>query len=509
MLRLIKKLITGKEAYEIDKKDISSFTPIKKSMDENLLYLKNKFNNSADLTVREFKIKDKKAAIVTIDGMVDKETLASSVMTPLLKETLSQESTQEEQFKYIRDEVLATSEQMEVKNFEEALNYLMSGFVLLFLDEVPEILALGIQGFKFRSVSEPVSEVMQKGSREGFVETLKVNMTLIRRRIKNPQLMFESMTVGKISKTKISLCYLQNMVSDKILEEIRGKIKNADLKYLLAAEYLATYLEEERSFSVFSSIGFSERPDTVCGKISEGRVAILIDGVPNAIIVPYLFVEYFQTLDDYAIRPYFATLTRWLKYMAFIISTILPGLYVALGTFNPEVFPNKLINKIAVAIGDTPFPILLETIIIHFVYEIMREAGLRLPRTLGHAVSIVGALVIGETAVEAGLIGAPTLMVVALTAISSYVIPNLYDAAAILRFIFILIGGTFGVVGVMIFFGALLLNICAKNNFGVPFFAPVTPFNSKGMRDVAVRSSWRVLSKKYEKVQNIGNTNEN
>ena len=157
--------------------------------------------------------------------------------------------------------------------------------------------------------------------------------------------------------------------------------------------------------------------------------------------MPYLFVEYFQTIDDYAIRPYFATLTRWLKYLAFIISSLLPGIYVALGTFNPEVFPDQLINKIAFAIDNTPFPLMLETLIIHFIYEIMREAGLRLPRALGHAVSIVGALVIGETAVNAGLIGAPTLMVVALTAISSYVIPTLYEPVAILRFIFIIVGG--------------------------------------------------------------------
>ena len=506
MLELVRKIILGKDSYQLNKKDIKTFTPVEKSLDKNLLYLKNIFSDSEDLTIREFNIQDKKAAVVTIEGMIDKETLTSSVMMPILKDTSTHESTQEDQFRYIRDNILATSEQYEVKNFEEALNYMMSGFALIILDEVPSILALGLQGFKFRSISEPVAEVMQKGSREGFVETLKVNMTLIRRRIKNPQLKFESMTVGQISKTNVSLCYLKDTVSDKILDEIRKKIKNADLKYLLAAEYLATYLEEDDSFSVFSSVGFSERPDTVCGKISEGRVAILIDGVPSAIIVPYLFIEYFQTLDDYAVRPYFATLTRWLKYMAFIISTILPGMYVALGTFNPEVFPNKLINKIAVAIGDTPFPILLEAIIIHFVYEIMREAGLRLPRTLGHAVSIVGALVIGETAVEAGLIGAPTLMVVALTAISSYVIPNLYEAAAVLRCVFILIGGTFGIVGVMVLFSVVLLNICAKNNFGVPFFAPVTPFNLKGMRDVAVRASWKILSRKYEKVQNVSDT---
>lgn len=503
MIEWIRKFFTGKLKYNVYSKDVEPEILIQSSIEENLNYLKDTFKESADLTVREFYIREKKAAIVTIEGMIDKETLATSVMGPILKLKGDEVVSPQREFDYIRDTVLATSEQVQTEKFSQAINLLMSGFVVFFLDGVASSIAIGIQGFEYRSISEPVSEVMQKGSREGFVEAIKINMTMIRRRVKNPSLKFESMTVGEISKTNVCLCYLTDVVSDTIISEIKKKLKSTDLKYLLAAEYLGSYLEESEDFSVFSSVGFSERPDTVCGKISEGRVAILIDGIPNAIIVPYLFVEYFQTLDDYSVRPYFATLTRWLKYLAFFVAMLLPGIYVALGTFNPEVFPNKLINKIAIAIGDTPFPLLFETLIIHFIYEIMREAGLRLPRPLGHAVSIVGALVIGETAVNSGLISAPTLMVVALTAISSYVIPNLYESNAILRFIFIIVGGSLGILGVTLLFSVILLNICAKNNFGIPFFAPVTPFNFKGMRDVAIRANWKVLSKKYEKIQNI------
>ena len=219
--------------------------------------------------------------------------------------------------------------------------------------------------------------------------------------------------------------------------------------------------------------------------------------------MPYLFIEYFQHLDDYAIRPYFATLTRWLKYIAFFIATLLPGLYVGISTFNPEFLPNALLGKIAVAVGSTPFPLVVETLLIHFMYELMREAGLRLPKPLGHAVSIVGGLVIGETAVSSGLIGAPTLMVVALTAISSYVIPNLYEPIALLRLIFILAGGMMGIWGIMLLFAVVLVNLCAKNNFGVPFMAPIAPFGMFGMRDVIVRASWKVLSKKNNKIQEM------
>ena len=223
-------------------------------------------------------------------------------------------------------------------------------------------------------------------------------------------------------------------------------------------------------------------------------------------IVPYLFVEYFQTLDDYSNQPYFATFTRWLKYLAFFIATLLPGIYVAVGTFNPEVFPEELTNKIATAIATTPFPLMLEALVIHFIYEIMREAGLRLPKPLGHAVSIVGALVIGDTAISSGLIGATTLMVVALTAISSYVIPSLYEPIAILRLLFIIVGGVMGIWGVMLLFSVVLVSICGKTTYGVPFSSPISPFSLFSMRDVAVRSSWKVLSKRANTVQHMPGT---
>ena len=222
-----------------------------------------------------------------------------------------------------------------------------------------------------------------------------------------------------------------------------------------------------------------------------------------------MVIEYFQTLDDYAMKPYFATLTRWLKYFSFFVSILLPGLYVALGTFNPEAFPDLLIEKVATSIATTPFPLMFETLIIHFIYEIMREAGLRLPRVLGHAVSIVGGLVIGETAVSAGLIAGPTLMVVAITAIASYVIPNLYEPIAILRLIFIIVGGTLGIIGMTLFFIGILINICSKSTYNIPFSAPVSPFSLKSMRDVAVRAGWKSLSNKSEKIQNMPGSNIN
>lgn len=463
---------------------------------ENLDYMKKEFGVSADFTVRKFVLDcEVPCAVITMEGMINKETLAQSVLNPLIRfgtNGLKGDAL----FNRISISLISASETVVADTFDKVFGFIMSGFAVIAVDGSDKMLAVGIQGFSFRGISEPETEITQRGSREGFVEPLRINMTLIRRRIKNPKLTFESMKVGDLSKTDICLCYLSDTVSQNILDEIKHRLKSIKIPTVLASGYLIDFLENRGDISLFSGVGISERPDTVCGKITEGRVAIMIDGTPSVLIVPYLFTENFQTLDDYSDKPYFATLTRWLKYLAFFISIFSPGIYVAAVVYNPEIFPEDFLTKIAVSVSSTPFPILWEVLIIHFIYEIMREAGLRLPRSLGHAVSIVGALVIGETAVNAGLIGAPTLMIVALTAISSYVIPNLYAPIAILRLLFIVIGGFFGIWGISIFACLMLVDLCGKNSLGVPFTTPISPVNLRGFRDVFVRSSWKTLSKR-------------
>ncbi len=473
-----------------------------KSLTENLEYFKREFNDTIDLSIKYIDISGVNSAIITISGMISKDTFTQSVMNPIINSKIVG-NTSKEKYEYIRDNVVIACDQVQISTFEEAFNAIMSGFALFAMDGCDCMISLGVQGFPFRSVSEPSSEIMQRGSREGFVEPLMINTTLIRRRLKSPNLKFETMQIGSVSKTSICLCYLVDKVSSSILEKTKSRLKNIDIEMVMDSGYILPYLDDQGDFSLFSGVGMTERPDTVCGKISEGRIAVLVDGTPNALIVPYLFVEYFQHLDDYSMHPYFSTFTRWLKYFAFFLSTLLPGLYVGISTFNPEILPGPIFNKIALAVGTTPFSLMFETVLIHLIYEIMREAGLRIPRPLGHAVSIVGALVIGETAVSSGLIGAPTLMVVALTAISSYVIPNLYEPISILKFIFIITGGLLGIWGIMIVFTAVLINICSKNTYGVPFTSPISPFNIFAMRDVLVRSGWSFLSKKSIKIQDL------
>ncbi len=481
-------------------------TMISKSLQENLNTLRSMFDGSSDFTVKNISLKlsDGRVniAVITMEGMVNKETLALSVTNPISEYNEVTFSTSDI-FTLIQTDILTCSEQVVINYLEEVTSFIMSGFACILVDGYSQGLVIGVQGFSFRSVSEPETEVVQRGSREGFVEPLRINMSLVRRRLKNTNLKFETMTIGSVSRTDICLCYLTDTVSSDILNELKKRLGKVNLDTLFASGYLVSYLDDNGDRPLFSGVGVTERPDTACAKICEGRIIILVDGTPSALVVPHLMVENFQTLDDYSNRPYFATMTRWLKYIAFAISVLLPGFYVAIATFNPEFFPSQLLTKVATSISKTPFSVFAEVLLFTFIYEIMREAGLRLPKTLGHAVSIIGGLVIGETAVNSGLIGAPTLMIVALTAICSYVIPDLYASIALLRFMFIIVGGIWGVWGVILLLCAVIINVCSKDSFGVPFSSPIAPLSLFGLRDVLVRADWRVLARRQVQVQDL------
>lgn len=485
-----------------DKKSI----PIDNDLQNNVNKLREIFNGTTDFTVKNLNLQTVKGslsvAIITMEGLVNKETLALSVTNPISDYRCS-EDDKSDAFTIIQNDILTCSEQVIVNSLEEITKYIMSGFACILVDGYTQGLVIGVQGFTFRSVSEPETEVVQRGSREGFVEPLRINMTLLRRRLRNTDLRFETHTIGSISQTDICLCYLTGTVSEDILAELRKRLSKVDLDTLFASGYLVPYLDDDSDRPIFSGVGVTERPDTACAKICEGRVIVLVDGTPSALVVPHLLVENFQTLDDYTNRPFFATMTRWLKYIAFMISSLLPGLYIAVATFNPEFFPSQLLTKVATSISKTPFSVFAEVLLFTFIYEIMREAGLRLPKTLGHAVSIIGGLVIGETAVNSGLIGAPTLMIVALAAISSYVVPDLYASIAFLRFTFILVGGIWGVWGVILLLCVVMINVCSKNSFGVPFASPIAPLGLFGLRDVIVRANWKTLSRRQMQVQDL------
>lgn len=468
---------------------------------QNMVNIRQYLKNTADFVSKEVNICGLRVQLLTFEGMVSTQNMTNALLKPLLALKLENPTPQSLLY-WMRNEAVLAPEQKEVRTLGDLFKALMSGFVAVLAEGLDVAVVAGIQGFASRSVGEPEGEVNVRGSREGFVEPVRTNMALIRRRIKSSRLVFEFTGAGKTSKTDICLCYLSNMVSPEILNDVRGRIAQIDLDMVLDSGYIQPFLDTDIP-SIFSNVGVTERPDTVCAKISEGRVVVLVDGTPFALIVPYLFSENFQTMDDYSLRPFYASFIRLMKYVSFLVTILLPGVYVAVVTFHPELLPEALLFNIAASEETTPFPLMFGALLIHFLYELMREAGLRLPRPIGHAVGIVGGLVIGDAAVTAGLIGAPMVMIVALTAISSFVVPSLYEPVTILRFAFIVVGGLSGLYGVTLVLCAVFVNLCALSAYGVPATAPAAPAKWYDLRDVFIRASWKTLGKRSLKVQRL------
>ena len=478
---------------------------LSQSLTENTRFFQQKFQNAMDFMLRDLDLGGVPAALLGLDGLVNKQVITLSILDPLLAAP-PPEKPGEAALAYIEGQVLATMEQKRVGDTAQALTLLMSGFALLLVEGCREGLAFGVQGFATRSPQEPQNEVMQRGAKDGFTESFLTNIAMIRRRLKTTDLKFEKVEVGAQSHTPLALCYLQGVASPVILAQVKQRLAACDLQTVLGAGYLSGFLDRGR---LFRGVGMTERPDVVCGKIEEGRIAILVEGTPSALLVPFLFVENFQTLDDYLARPFYGTFLRWLKYAAFFLSAFLPGLYVAIVTHHPEMLPEALLLKIAESESQTPFPIMAETLLLYFLYEVLREAGLRAPRSLSATVSIVGGLVVGDTAVAAGLVGAPSLLVVALTAIAGYAVPRLYEPLALLRLGFLLAGNFLGVWGVVIGLTVLLMDLCGTSSFGVPLLSPIAPFRGElAARDVLARADWRRLARRRATVQTMPGSRE-
>ncbi|RGX56689.1 MULTISPECIES: spore germination protein [Anaerotruncus] len=501
MFQKWKNLFAPPQAYIPPQANDALEKKLESSLLERLIDVRAMFPDSGDLVIHELEVCGVPCAMLMCEGMVSTATFSKIFALPLTTVKLENPSPQAV-FEWVRRQSLMAPDQKEIHTYAELFRFMMSGFVVLLIDGIEAGSVFGIQGFSGRSVGEPTSEVNVRGSQEGFIEMLRPNMSLLRRRIKSPDLIFDMFELGTKSRTDCMLVYLKDMVSPALLREVKYRLSKVKIDVVLETGYIQPFLDD-KPLSLFSGVGYTERPDTLCAKVAEGRIGILMDGTPYALIVPYLFNENFQSADDYSHRPYFATFIRWLKYAAFFFSILLPGLYVGVGTFHPELLPDTLLMSLVASEESTPFPLMIEALVIFFIYEIMREAGLRMPRAVGHAVSIVGALVIGDAAVTAGIIGSPMVMVVAITAISSFVVPSLYEPVTILRFAFILIGGLTGLFGIALGMCAVLVNLCAVNPLGVPATAPATPFSLYSMRDVLFRWSWRTLAREDLRVQDL------
>lgn len=465
------------------------------------------FDNCSDFVIREFVVAGNRAAIMMIDDMVDKVALTESVMTPLTTaENNFSLKTDEEKFVWLRDCVLSSIDEREIFTVEECVHILTAGFCILLYDGVDKALAVGLQGFKFRSIEEPVEEQVLRGSREGFVEPLHINMQLVRRRLRNPNLKFVIKSIGKESKTDICVTYIKGIAKDSVLNEVLRRLDSIDMSTVLASGNIEFFLHDS-PYSIFSTIGNTVRPDTFCAKLNEGKVCILVDGTPTALYLPFLFVENFQNIDDYAVHFYYGTFTRILKWLSFAVSVFLPAFYVAITGFHISLLPTPLLHTLAQSEENLPFNAMFEAFLMQVIYELLREAGLRLPKQFGFAITIVGALIVGEAAVSAGIIGAPMVIIVALTATTSLVVPSLYESSVVLRFSYLIIAGFTGMYTLSLAVAFTLFHLCSLKSCDVPYMAPLSPFDPYSMRDVVFRAPWKVLSRKNASVYDMPGTN--
>lgn len=476
--------------------------PIDRSLSKNLERVKAMTGGSDDVIIKDGAMCGQKIAVLTCEGMTSTDTLAQLIYSKL--NSLSDEKTlpPDEVMSRMFGDYLIAAEQLEIKNLGDLILKMQSGFAIILVDGCARAIAIGIQGYPSRGVDEPSGELNVRGSREGFVEVIRRNMALIRRRIKSPTLVFEMSVIGERSNTDICLCYLSDKVSPKLLEDVKRRLKSVKLNTILESGYLQPFFEGSGGW-FFSECGTCERPDSFAAKLYEGRVGILVDGTPFALTVPYLFIENFQTLDDYTQKPFYAFFLRILRLAAYFITLFLPGAYVAIASYSPEMLPSALLLNLAAAEQTAPYSLMAECLLIHFLYEILREAGIRLPRPIGHAIGVVGGIVIGDITVNAGLVGAPMVLIVALSGLCSFVVPALYERTVVLRFIYILAGGIFGLFGLFLAAGVIIIKMCSLNTYGVPYMAPISPFSPRSSRDMLVRSGWRRLQKGDVTIQGL------
>ena len=451
-----------------------------KSLKDNLSKMKERYHNSQDLIVREFVSFGKiNSAVVYIDGSVDKQFLISGVLNPL---QTSPPPKKDDVTDYAVSKIVAFAQAKVESDESTIITNLNNGFCTIFFENTTSVVCVDSTKWPVRLPSEPPTSAVINGPREGFVEDIVTNVALIRKRLKTPDVIFDKMEVGRYSKTQVRVCYIHGIVHPKIVKKIKDKIKNIDIDGVVDSSYISAFLEDRRH-SVFRQVGTSEKPDIIASKLLEGRVAVIVDGSPIVLTLPYVLWEDFQSSNDYYTTPMRATIQRWLRAFGALIAIILPGCYVAVMLYHYKIIPIKLLISIANSIQGIPLSPFLEVLFIIFLFEILYEASLRMPKYLGLALSVVGALILGDTAVKAGLVSPPAVMIVALTGVMSYTVPNQTSQISFLRLVFTFLGGILGFYGIII--GGLFLAgyLCSIKNHGAPYLAPLGPFVAKDQKD--------------------------
>lgn len=439
--------------------------------------------NCPDLIVKDVVCGGKNISVIFIDEITNHEAINESILMPILR-TKEKEIT----LTSLQEKVatLCNCEPIEEKDVEEKI---LRGFTILFLDGEEKALSFNTVSFATRSIQEPPTSTVIRGPREGFTETIKTNISLVRKRFPDKELNIEELVVGERTKTKVDLIYFNDLVDKNIVDAIKKKLKNNKIDGVIDSFYIAKFLED-RPNSIFRQLGNCEKPDIACAKILEGRVLILVDGSPIALTLPFILFEDFQSANDYywgdAHR---VTLLRIIRVLGLFIAILFPGMYIVLQIYHYKVLPLKFLTTIIITTQNLPLNPFLEIFFIIILFDILFEASIRMPKYLGMAISIVGALILGDTAVKAGLVSPPGVMIVAMSAITVYIIPNQSSQISTLRIVFAIIGGTLGLHGIILGMIFLINYLCNFDCFGTPYLAPYAPFISKDQKDFIIKDT--------------------
>lgn len=463
---------------------------ISSSIEANEAYLREQFMDCSDVVIRSFKLKDEtKLILVHIDGMTRLDSVEEKFLEPLIFSGLPQGLDRIQTLaEMLRREWIPLTDVNTDKSMDDLVHHILQGNLGILLDGEVSALIAQVQGYETRGIQEPHKEATLRGSKEGFVENIRVNTTLIRRRIIHPLLKMEPYTIGKYTKTEVILTYMKGIADESVLSEVREKLGKIELDGIIDSAYIEEWLENS-PFSIFSQIQNTERPDITAASLLEGKIALITNGTPFVLILPMTLWSGLQSADDYFERFIFVILTRMIRYIMTFISFALPAIYVALSTFHPEMVPSNLMIGIATARESSPFPTVIEVCIMMVIFDGLQEAGVHLPNQLGPVVSIIGALVIGQAAVEAGIISTPIIIVISLTGVAAYTIPRYSTTLPfrIIRYLFLFVSGLLGFVGFAFGIIFLLIHLVSLESFGTPYMSPVAPFDRKGMRDLFIR----------------------
>ena len=437
---------------------------------------------SQDIIVFEFQSSDgKKFAAIYADGIADKQLLGELVVKPL------REVKQDAKLDEVKL-LLASPEVKDCSKIKDGIAEVSDGNAVLFVDGEKDFFIIGLKNPPGRSVAEPPTQVTLKGPREGFTEDIKVNLGLVRKRLKSENLHVKMLKTGQRSDTAVAMVYLDDVVQKGLPEKVEKKIAENEIDLVPDSSYIAQFISK-RPKSLFKRNGTSEKPDIFCAKVCEGRVGLIVDGSPIALTVPYMITEDLQAAEDYYANSYRSTIIRILRVLSMIVGMFLPALYISAQLFKIQLIPFELLLKISSSISGLPLSPSVEMFLTLFVLEVLNEASIRMPKYVGLALSVVGALVLGDTAVKAGIISTPAIIIIAFSAICLYTTPDLVETTATLRWILLIVAGSIGPFGIVVFTAFIICYLVTEQSYGAPLLAPFAPIVKSDLYDSMIKAN--------------------